>query len=84
MSDLNFSDFLRLTVESGLTFQKHTADDPETERRDWLMFSIGSKLESDQIKKLQEIGELRFLSKGYVALKPHDDELREYYGKEAL
>lgn len=82
-SSFSFEELLELLIESGLKFDEFTSDG-DKERRDWLMCNFDRKITDEQIEKLREHAELRFLSKGYIALKPKNSDLREEFGKEAL
>lgn len=82
-TSFSFEELLELMVETGLKFEEYTSDET-TETREWLMFDFGKKLTDSQIEKLRSHCEVRFLSKGYIALRPKNPDLRDRFSKEAL
>lgn len=83
MTEFSTEQVFELLVESNLSFIEYTADS-NYDRRDWLMFDINRKLDSNQIEKLHEVGDLRFFGKGYIAIRFYDDDMRDRFSKDAL
>jgi len=78
----HFDELLGLLVDTGLQYEKTVGDNPAEEAREWLLFDFEKQLSHEQIQSLQEHAEVRFLSKGYVVLRPRDSGIRSDYRKD--